>query len=674
MKRLATFLILTVIALVGAAGATPPSSIAAGPAKQVVSPPARFVVGVASIQSWQVVKPAEGAGVTQRTSAVAGAATRDAQTDEARIDAPPAATQAGTPVRSVSPVATPDPAAGEVETGAVAPEPSAAAPEPGKTVVASETPVKVTKASIAATTVPVMTPAEIARAEAALRDGQARMSRARTSYRLVAIAQTEQLVRDAEANLERVRAESVPAEERTAAAIELSDAEAALEYLRAADITTADVEAAEQNLREIESNIARAAEASVTAEQVAAAELALSEAEASQLAMEAGPDPDRLGAAQVLLDEAQRAFEVVAAEASTRKVLDEQDLMQAADDLRIAQDAYSTSYWQNAQALTEINPLTGNTFAVDGLDTTTQQQHYAAALVEQEQQLAAAQARLSESQITLDQAREQEVVDVSSVQIALDRARAQLDQLYVGFGPDVLAQRQMAVDTARANLLAIQQQFVAAGVASFAEQQQLDAARARLAALQQELQVQAGAVVEAQTRLDVATLHIKEIAVREKAAVAEAEAQVEATQAQLAGERQSGVSAKGWMWPTFGTLTSGFGLRNMKVGRFHNGVDIAGIDQTPIGAARAGTVIEAGWCDGYGYCVKMQHGTGFSTEYGHLAGKPPVEAGQVVEGGTIIGSMGTTYDAAHGGYSTGVHLHFTLRHNGKAVDPFLYLP
>ncbi len=128
------------------------------------------------------------------------------------------------------------------------------------------------------------------------------------------------------------------------------------------------------------------------------------------------------------------------------------------------------------------------------------------------------------------------------------------------------------------------------------------------------------------------------------------------------------------MWPTFGVITSGFGLRDMVVGHFHNGVDIANAQATPIGAARDGVVTEAGWCAGYGYCVKISHAGGFSTEYGHLAAPPLVKAGQTVQAGTVIGLMGTTYDAAHGGFSTGVHLHFTLRLDGTAIDPLLYLP
>lgn len=129
-----------------------------------------------------------------------------------------------------------------------------------------------------------------------------------------------------------------------------------------------------------------------------------------------------------------------------------------------------------------------------------------------------------------------------------------------------------------------------------------------------------------------------------------------------------------WVWPTSGDLTSGFGYRNFRVGRFHNGVDIANRKGTPVRAARGGRVIASGWCSGYGYCVKINHGDGFVTEYGHLATQPSVRVGARVNAGDRIGSMGSTYDRKGGGYSTGVHLHFTVKRNGKAVNPMRYLP
>jgi len=129
-----------------------------------------------------------------------------------------------------------------------------------------------------------------------------------------------------------------------------------------------------------------------------------------------------------------------------------------------------------------------------------------------------------------------------------------------------------------------------------------------------------------------------------------------------------------WVWPTQGTITSGFGFRNLGVREFHNGIDITNEKGTPIVAAHAGTIGEAGWCIGYGYCVKIRHAGGLVSEYGHLVAKPPVRAGQVVQAGELVGHMGTTYDQGGGGYSTGVHLHFTLRSNGRAVDPRTYLP
>jgi murein DD-endopeptidase MepM/ murein hydrolase activator NlpD len=126
-----------------------------------------------------------------------------------------------------------------------------------------------------------------------------------------------------------------------------------------------------------------------------------------------------------------------------------------------------------------------------------------------------------------------------------------------------------------------------------------------------------------------------------------------------------------WVWPAWGTLTSGFGAR---WGAFHNGIDIANGAWTPIRAARAGQVIEAGWCRGYGYCVKIRHGGGVETIYGHMVTRPSVATGDDVAAGQRIGSMGSTYDRAGGGYSTGVHLHFTVIVNGRAVNPLTFLP
>lgn len=126
-----------------------------------------------------------------------------------------------------------------------------------------------------------------------------------------------------------------------------------------------------------------------------------------------------------------------------------------------------------------------------------------------------------------------------------------------------------------------------------------------------------------------------------------------------------------WVWPAHGAFTSGFGPR---WGGFHNGIDIANGAGTPIMAARAGRVIEAGWCSGYGYCVKMSHEGGIGTVYGHLLSHPVVSAGELVKAGEVIGYMGSTYDARGGGYSTGVHLHFTVTVNGRAVNPLNFLP
>lgn len=129
-----------------------------------------------------------------------------------------------------------------------------------------------------------------------------------------------------------------------------------------------------------------------------------------------------------------------------------------------------------------------------------------------------------------------------------------------------------------------------------------------------------------------------------------------------------------WMWPTRGEITSPFGWRRQPWRMFHDGLDIANSAGTKIYAARSGRVFEAGWCSGFGYCVKIDHGDGFTTIYGHMLKRPVVRAGNTVDAGDLIGLMGSSFDRAGGGYSTGVHLHFTVKLNGKAVNPLKFLP
>jgi murein DD-endopeptidase MepM/ murein hydrolase activator NlpD len=122
----------------------------------------------------------------------------------------------------------------------------------------------------------------------------------------------------------------------------------------------------------------------------------------------------------------------------------------------------------------------------------------------------------------------------------------------------------------------------------------------------------------------------------------------------------------GYIWPTKGVLTSGYGWR---WGRMHRGIDIAAPTGTPILAAAPGVVITAGWnSGGYGNLVEIQHADGSVTLYAHNS-RILVRQGQQVAQGQQIAEMGST------GYSTGPHCHFEVHLPGHgAVNPMAYLP
>ncbi len=116
-------------------------------------------------------------------------------------------------------------------------------------------------------------------------------------------------------------------------------------------------------------------------------------------------------------------------------------------------------------------------------------------------------------------------------------------------------------------------------------------------------------------------------------------------------------------------LSSAFGYRRDPItgsGAMHNGLDFKSSYGTPILAAANGTVTKAGWMGGYGRTIEITHGNGLMTRYAHMS-RLNANVGQKVERGVQIGRMGST------GRSTGTHLHFEVRHNGRAINPRKFL-
>ena len=117
------------------------------------------------------------------------------------------------------------------------------------------------------------------------------------------------------------------------------------------------------------------------------------------------------------------------------------------------------------------------------------------------------------------------------------------------------------------------------------------------------------------------------------------------------------------------TYTSGYGVRSdpfRGTAAMHAGVDIPGALGTPIYATADGIISKSGRTGGYGNLVEINHGRGIATRYGHLS-KIMVADGTRVKRGQIIGLMGST------GRSTGSHLHYEVRVDGKAVNPIPFL-
>ena len=117
------------------------------------------------------------------------------------------------------------------------------------------------------------------------------------------------------------------------------------------------------------------------------------------------------------------------------------------------------------------------------------------------------------------------------------------------------------------------------------------------------------------------------------------------------------------MWPTGGSVSSGFGMRN---GRMHQGIDILAPHGNVVVASDSGTVVTSTYGGGYGNYIVISHGNGMTTLYAHLSSRS-VSAGTYVSKGQQIGLVGST------GNSTAPHVHLEVSVNGTRVNPMSYL-
>jgi murein DD-endopeptidase MepM/ murein hydrolase activator NlpD len=129
------------------------------------------------------------------------------------------------------------------------------------------------------------------------------------------------------------------------------------------------------------------------------------------------------------------------------------------------------------------------------------------------------------------------------------------------------------------------------------------------------------------------------------------------------------LAAQPSIWPTNGWTSSGFGYRTDRFTQkwtFHYGLDIVATMGNPVVAPAEGFVAETNRSGLLGNSIVLSHGGGLTTLYGHLS-KIGVRVGQKVKRGDLLGNVGST------GRSTGPHLHYEVRINGKPVNPYTYI-
>ncbi|HEX6292066.1 MAG TPA: efflux RND transporter periplasmic adaptor subunit [Herpetosiphonaceae bacterium] len=259
-------------------------------------------------------------------------------------------------------------------------------------------------------------------------------------------------------------------------------AEANSEETKEGSTTSAQVAEAQAAIRGAEAQLQKARTGNVTAADIAQAEAVVRQAEAQLQKARSGPTSDTVSAAETALRQAEQNLQKVSASASAAKTTAQQTMEKAADSVRLAQEAYSSAYWDNQQAQSGKDPMTGQPF-VNEDQAAAKRREYEEALRNAQLQLSQAETSLEQARVAYENAKQQEINDVAIAQAQVDDARVKLAEVTKGpKSPDV-ASAQAQVDQARAQLAKLRQGGTAADIA--AAKAQVDQARAQLTKLKQ---------------------------------------------------------------------------------------------------------------------------------------------------------------------------------------------
>ena len=307
-------------------------------------------------------------------------------------------------------------------------------------------------------------------------------------------------------------------------------------------------------------------------------------------------------------------------------------------------------------------------------NTQAQIDRYAALITQTEAELVEAEEKeAAQYELFCSRVREMEKQDEVSYWAVLFRASSFTDLLgRLDAINEIMKYDQGVID----DLKALQAEIEEKKATLESSKAETEAAKAELVSKENELNTQrsqANAVIQQLSANENETeAALADLEAEQDALWAEAQRLSDQLVAQQAANGQSTESNPGgYIWPVNSRyITSTVGGRASPGGigsTNHKGIDIAAPKGTPVYASDGGTVTYAGWMSGYGYLVRIDHGNGYVTYYGHNSSLL-VSVGDHVYKGQQIARMGST------GNSTGNHCHFEVRYNGVAKNPLNYLP